>query len=264
MKRIFYIIILNIFLSAKEISIYQHIKETNNAFINTLAYLKLKLIENSNNLLPDYLNFDKKTSIFKYSISYNTSTNKLKNSIGINLKLPAFEIKKDVKEEKQNKKFLHYTFKLTIRPIIKLNKPPFLRIKILQKDNNYFSNLYVFDFNTKKQWSFIDKYQLSINKFYSDIYLHTTKEELNDIDYGFGIYYILKQTKTYLIHTGYENNGISNKKPFISYHKLFINYKTHILESKRTTFSLTPYIYLQKNNKFKLKHSISLTLQYQF
>ena len=267
MKKIVFFIIFSLLLFSKDISLYEKIKSKNNEIIQSLIKIKFKLIEKSNNLLPNFLNFQKEESFFKYNISYDSTKNKIKNSVNVRLKLPTFETKSHIDTNSTSiNRTHHYIIKLTVRPIIKL-KPltPYLKIKLLQKDNEIFSNLYTYSYYpVKKKWDFKDEYKVSVKKFSTTIYLHTSKEELDNIDYGLGIYYLIFKNEKKVFLTGYSNSGITSKKPTISSHKIQLSFRTHILNSKRTVFEATSYLKYEKENlNFTFKPGIYLSITYQ-
>jgi hypothetical protein len=262
-KLILFVIIINLFGAVNE-----------NNSSKTVIGIKKNLIDKVNYFIPDFLKISSETSFFSFKISYDTLTKKTPSaSLKVNIKLPEFFIKK-VKTKTRRKKSKKATetssFVFKIRPILRLKKN-FLFIETIAEYKKRFLNK-AFGIGNKIKYYLNNNFEESLNFIFLRYLKHThsiqlnitaTKKDLPDKHYYLN--YSLSNFKTKFISSyGYKTGGETDKKPFIYYHRVYINFRKILFNKKYIFLNITLYILVSKDYNFKPKPAISSSINIKF
>ena len=269
MKRfvLIFFILFSLLFAKKEIVLKQKIQENNNTIIQKQALiLKNWLINNLNNLTPDFLNISPTDSLIKFKIGYDSQTNKITSSLNARLILPSYEKSATkIKLNTGNTK----SYKIRITPIIRMYKSiltPVLKNSFTYKNDYLIKETvfnetfyYYFIHNEYKEiTSLAFKKFLTLNNLMfkmSKTYYSTQKSNLF---YLFGLYFYTQQKK-YITTYGFETSGERKKLPFIYSYKIFTTYRHLIFNNKFAYIDITPYLQASKEWEYKIKPYIAIS-----
>jgi hypothetical protein len=259
-KFILFVIIINLF--AADVSSTKTIIGYKKYFIDKLSYFT-----------PKFLKISTESSFLNFRIYHDTLTQKTpKASIGINIKLPEFFVKKISTKRKSNKITENSTFTLKIRPMLRIRKKRiFFLQNIIEYKKRILNNEYGIA-NTINYYPIDGYYEESINFAYfkhlkhtygSSLTISTNKDDFPTKYYALN-FSISNFKKKFIPSYGYEIGGNSIDNPFIYYHKIYINYRKKLFNKKYIFLKITPYIIISKEYKWKIKPAIASSINVKF
>ena len=262
-----FFILFSLLFANKKIVLKQKIQENNNTIIQKQAViLKNWLINNLNNLTPDFLNVSPRDSLIKLKVGYDSQTNKIKTGLNLRLILPSFEKSTTkIKLNTGNTK----TYKLKITPIVRMYKSkitPILKNSFTYKNDYLIKEMtfnetiyYYFIFNEYKEITTLSFAKfLALNNLMFKISKTYDSTQKSNLFYVFGLYFYTEQKK-YITTYGFEMSGERKKLPFIYSYKLFTTYRHLIFNNKFAYIDITPYLQASKEWQYKIKPFISIS-----
>jgi hypothetical protein len=258
-KFILFVIIINLF--AADVNSTKTIGYKK-AFIDKLSYFT-----------PKFLKISTESSFLNFRIYHDTLAQKTpKTSIGINIKLPEFFVKKISTKRKSNKITKNSTLTLKIRPMLRIRKK---RIFFLQNIIEYKKRISHNEYGIANTINYypIDKYyEESINFAYFKYLKHTYGINLNiytnQEDFPTKYYSLnfsisnLKQKN--ITSYGYTTGGETKKNPLIYYHKIYIDLRKSLFNKRYIFLDITLYILISKDYNYKIKPAISSSVNIKF
>jgi hypothetical protein len=266
-KFILFVIIVNLFAGS--------VNDINSTHKIIVGYKK-NFIDRINYFIPDFLKISSEKSFAHLKIYEDTLTQKKPAaSLGINIKLPEFYVKKITNKPKKinNKQTIESSsliFKL--RPFVRLKKSRiFFLQNIIEYKKSYLNNEFGIS-NNINFYPFDNYYNESINFAYFKHLRHTyginlnisTNQEDFPTKYYSLNFSISNFFKKSIRSLGYIIGGNTKDNPFIYYHKLYFNFRKALFNRKYIFLELTPYILFSKDYDYKIKAAISSSINVKF
>jgi uncharacterized protein YeeX (DUF496 family) len=234
---------------------------------------KTNFIDRINYFIPDFLKISTEKSFINIKLYEDTLIQKTPSaSIGINIKLPEFFVKKTSKKSKNNKITTTSTTTIKLRPMLRLRKKRiFFLQNIIEYKKNYLNNEYGVA-NTINYYPIEGYYEESINFAYfkhlkytygTNLNISTNKDDFPQKNYSLN-FSISNLKKKYITSFGYTIGGSSTENPFIYYHKTYINFRKALFNKKYIFLDITPYILFSKDYHYKLKPAIYSSINIKF